>query len=59
MGREVQRKGRSRARRTATGERLGEQLGDNRSNGSAFPLVDGLDLFQDRVVDVEGRSHDA
>jgi hypothetical protein len=46
----------SSARPTATGERLGKQLGDDRPNRSAFPRVDGFDLFQNGVVDIERRS---
>lgn len=50
---------RSSARRTATGERLGKQFGHDRPNRSAFPCVDGFDLSQNGVVDIECRSHDA
>ena len=43
----------------AIGERLGKQSGDNRSHRSAFLLMDGFDLSQNRVINIERRPHDA
>lgn len=42
----------------ATGQRLGEQFGDDRPNRSAFPLVDSFDLSQNEVVNIERGPHD-
>ncbi|MBV8191618.1 MAG: hypothetical protein JOY64_14385 [Alphaproteobacteria bacterium] len=50
---------RSDRRLSATGKRIGEQFGNDGPHGSAFPLMDGLDLFQDRILDIERGSHDA
>jgi hypothetical protein len=42
-----------------TSERLGKQLGYNRPDRSAFPLVDGLGFPQNGIIDVEVHPHDA
>jgi hypothetical protein len=41
------------------GKRVGKELGDDRTHGSPFPLLQGLDLSQDRILDVDRRPHDA
>jgi len=49
----------SSARFLTMGNGLGKELGHNRSNRSAVSLSDSLDLFQNEVVNVEIRLHDA
>jgi hypothetical protein len=54
MGLAIQRKASLRGRK-----RFGEQVGNQPAEGFAFPALQALEVLENRIVDVECRSHDA